>query len=89
MKAVAGLRKVARHQSQQSDMLLPIEVTRSSANTIAEDGHPYEHCIGKLGDRNKHVAEYFSVIVLRCAWQRSHPKLKTWCTAMVSRTRKH
>ena len=33
-----------------------------SANTIADVSRQYEHCDGKLGDRNKHVAKYFSVI---------------------------
>ena len=31
-------------------------------NTIADVSRKYEHYDGKLGDRNKHFAEYFSVI---------------------------
>ena len=43
-------------------MLLPFEAMKFFANTIADVSHQYEHCDGKLGDRNRHVAEFFSVI---------------------------
>ena len=42
--------------------MLPVEAMKYSANIIADVGHQYEHYIGKLSDRDKCVAKYFSVI---------------------------
>ena len=51
---IGGLRNVAGHQAERADVLLPFEAMKYSANTIADVSHQYEHCEGKLGDRNKH-----------------------------------
>ena len=59
---ISGLRNVAGHQAERADVSWPIVAMKYPANTIADVCHQYEHCDGKLGDRNKHVAEYFSVI---------------------------
>ena len=86
-----GLRNVAGSQPERANVWLPSEGIKFYCE------HHYEHCDGQLGNRNKHVAEFFnvnrrgkkSVTVLRCVWQLSHPKFNTWCARMVSRTNKH
>ena len=59
---IGGLRNVAGHQAERADVLLPIEAMKFYMNTTADVCRQYEHCDGKLRDRNKHVVKYFSVI---------------------------
>ena len=59
---IGGVRNIAGQQAEQADVLLPLEPMKNSTNTIADVSRQYKHCDGKLGDRNKHVAEYVSVI---------------------------
>ena len=42
--------------------MLPVEAVKYSANTIDDVSRQYEHCIGKMWDRNKCVAKHFSLI---------------------------
>ena len=42
--------------------MLPVEAMKYSANTNADVGYQCKHYTGKLWDRDKCVANYFSVI---------------------------
>ena len=59
---IGDLKKVAGHQAERADSMLPVEAIKYSANTIADVNHQYEHCTGKLWDRDKCFAKHFSVI---------------------------
>ena len=58
---IGGLRNVAGHRAERVDVL-PVEARKFHVNTMADVSHQKEHCDEKLGDRKKHVAQYFSVI---------------------------
>ena len=59
---LGGLRNVAGHQVEPADSMLPMEVIKFSANTIAAVSYPYKHYTEELGERDKQVAKRFGVI---------------------------
>ena len=45
---IGDLRRVAGHQAERADSMLPIEAMKYSANTIACVSHKYEHYAGQV-----------------------------------------
>ena len=59
---IGDLKRVAGHQAEQADLILPLEAMKCSVNTIADVSNQDEHYTRKVWDRDKCVAKHFSVI---------------------------